>query len=457
MPSQNHPESNPSPDSRSRAGMFVWLVLLLFAVAMSVLIARDAFPNSRAAQDQDNYHLRAVRQFAAEFPTFNFKDYRSATTPGYHVVLATVAKVISDDARTVRFAGLAFSLALIAVVGSSLRSSAGGLLGALLVAPLAASLYTVSSAAWILPDNAGWLGVAAIVALVLLRRPTAPGIVGAGAMLLALTLCRQTHVWCAALIWAWPLLSDPVRPGDSEHKRPIEPRPKLLAVAILATLPAFAAILYFKSQWGGLVPPLFQGGVMDPILNRVSPKNSGGNPATPAFVLTLCAIFGVFFTGFLIPGIRRLLRADRVAIAFVALGIVIGLMSSLAVATSFSPEAGRYTGFWAIAQKLPSLHDRSLFILAGAAAGGAVLGLWALVLKPRDAILLAGALLAFTAAQSAAFAAWQRYTEPMVLLLLAFAACRVSPSHSGRSGVIGLILLTLVQVAITARFIAGGG
>src|SRR5689334_17442136 len=85
--------TTPPPTRRSIPSLAgVLMVVAALGAAIAAVIACDAFPNSRAAQDQNNYHLRVIRTFAQEGGNPTFSDYRSATTPGYHLTLAAIAR-----------------------------------------------------------------------------------------------------------------------------------------------------------------------------------------------------------------------------------------------------------------------------------------------------------------------------------------------------------------------------
>ncbi len=434
----------------------------LWLSATAAVIAFDAFANSRAAQDQDNYHLMAVRTFAAELPRADLRDYRSATTPGYHLALAEVSRFMSDEPRVLRACGAAFTLGMLGLLVVLGVRRAGGVSAGALVLPLACSLYVFSAGAWILPDNAGWLGVLAVLAIAMFRVPTAPLIFGAGVVLLLLVLCRQIHLWAAGVLWLWAFL------GGPDENPEARTRVRRLGMALVASVPAFAAVGAFWQLWHGPVPPLFQGGVHDPVVGKTSPKNSGGNPATPAFLLMLFGAYGVFFLGFLREGLRRVRAGQTLAVAAVTVGMIAGLVVALVPETTFNADAGRYTGFWALVPRLPVVGGRSLFLAGGAAVGGAIVGLCLASLRRREALIVLAAVLGFMAAQSTAFAAWQRYMEPLVLIVLALVAIMASecaedvPPERGVFGALGRwralgpVALGLMLAAITVASLRAG-
>src|SRR5947208_1657978 len=72
-----------------------------FMVGMFVLGASAlwgmGWTRGRASCDQYDFHLKAILKFADELPRPDLHDYLSATTPGYHLVMAAVARAISRE------------------------------------------------------------------------------------------------------------------------------------------------------------------------------------------------------------------------------------------------------------------------------------------------------------------------------------------------------------------------
>lgn len=413
------------------------IVVALVALSMGAVIVTDRLPGGRAAFDQNLYHLMAVREFASQWPNFDLVNYRSATTPGYHLALAAVARFVSDEPGAMRLAGSLFTVGLLVTLAVSIARRTGPMMTAALVLPIAASVYVFGPGVFLLPDNAAWWPVLVVILLALDKPATVKTFALAGAALVLLVWARQIHVWAAGVVWfaawmgasgeLWPGLPRKGISGPIENDR-VRDRFTRAGVAVAFTVPAFAVLAYFARSWGGLVPPLFQGGAFDAVRGKNAPDSTGGNLATPAFVLTLVGVFGVFFLASFSSAVRRLLERERGTMIAVATGAAIGLVLALVPRTSWSFEEGRYSGFWTIAQKLPVLAGRSLFITGGSAAGGAMLGLICSALPRREAWILIVSLLGFTAAQTATFFAWQRYLEPMVLLVLVLAASRASAS-----------------------------
>lgn len=447
-----------------RAGVLAGLgVVALAAIVLGTVIVRDMLPGGRAVFDQNLYHVMAVREFAKQWPNFDLVNYRSATSPGYHLALAAVARFVRDDLTTLRIAGAVFTLGLLGTLAVSVGRRCGGALTAALLLPVAASVYVFGPGVFVLPDNAAWWGVLGVLLIALDSRAGLKKLALAGVVLMLLVWARQIHVWAAGVVWfagwmgasgsLWPGRSS-VRVADGAVGDEWRDRVVRAAVAVAFTLPAWVTLEYFVRSWHGLVPPLFQGGAYDAVRGKNAPNTTGGNLATPAFVLTLVGMFGVFFLGSFWPAVRRVLARERAALIGVAVGALVGLVLALVPRTFASFEAGRYSGFWTIAQRLPTVAGRSVFITGGAVAGGALLGLVWSALPRRAAWVLIVSLIGFTAAQTATFFAWQRYLEPMVLMVLVLAASRAIGERggAGRVGVIrvvGPVVLAGILGAIT--------
>lgn len=436
-------------------------VVLLFVFAVGMTILRGT-SSPRAEYDQNNYHLPAIRQFAREWPSLNVVDYRSATTPGYHITLAAVQRVggwsEAEQLGPLRRAGAVFGIALVGTLGLWVaRRGFGAWETFALTLPIACSPYVFTSAAWLLPDDAGWWLLLVCLLLVWLPRPSANAMILASIALLALVLVRQINLWAAAILWLATWLR-PAPPGTEDGGpgrvdtttastylvgKDVRPRVVRLIAGLFATAPALVAMWWFWRQWGGLVPPMFQGGAMDRLLNQPAAKNQGFTGASLTAILALAGLMTPFYIGYLSDGLRRLVGGDRWIRKVVFTGVVIGLALALPSPSTYSVEAGRWSGLWVIAQKLPwlTVAGRSMPMVLLAGAGGGLLALVFACLGPRDRWLFAGTMLAFMAAQLPAQYAWQRYYEPVLIMVLTLAAVRVvrpqapwSDAESSRTG-----------------------
>ena len=342
----------------SRRWLAPGLVCALFAATLAAVILGDPFPTSRAAVDQDVFHLPAVRGFAQEWPTFDLTSYSSATTPGYHIALATAAQVVGTSETVMRLLGAVFAVALVGLTAGYVRRRGCSWLETVLLAlPLAVSLYTFSSGAWLLPDDAAWLAVLGI--LIIALGPTRRAWLFGGVVLLALVLVRQNQIWAIAPLMASAWIGDEVTESRSLRESLLArpwPRIRRSLAVFAAALPAVSALVAFVLLWDGFVPP-------------VGEVNAGGNPAMPVLVLALAGVFGTLFGGYL-WWYGAVFRDGRRS-GLVGVAATFGVLLSALPETTYDMEAGRWTGLWEVAGRLPTVGDHSLLMVALAGLGAA--------------------------------------------------------------------------------------
>lgn len=394
------------------------------ACALAMIVTRLRV--GRAAGDEINFHEPAIRRFYEQWPVFDFSDYLSATTPGYHLLMAAVMKVLGPWEVMMRGAGLLIGCILVGAVGAACAAIRGSAwVGALVALPLAMSLYVQNSTAYLLPDNLGWLGV---LAMVLIAGRAARGREGwrllvplAGVVLAGLVFVRQIHIWTAALAWAaaWLAAVGPEREGEGLRAALLEqPRKRFTVAAIagLATVPALLELASFVRLWGGLTPP------------SLAVQYPGANPAAPAFILALVGAISLFYAAWLARPLAGLWRGARWVIP-VAAGL--GLIAAILPETTYSLRHGRFSGLWALAKPqlgLVAFGRTSIALAVLAPIGAVALAGWAWRLGTRKGALLLGGAAAFIAAQAASYMLYQRYSEPLVLMVLAL--CAATPEAS---------------------------
>ena len=475
------------PGRVSVAGLVLACLLLL--ACLPVILSGTT--RGRAAYDSLNYHEKAIRQFAQELPNPRLDDYLSATTPGYHLVLAAAGRIggigangpsaydtdltptppdprLEAQRRVLLATGLAFSLALVYLVGhwSERRIGASGgepgpaLAAACLCLPLIGSPYLYQSAAWLLPDNSAWLGVVAILLLALRPRIGLGTLAAMGAALVWLVLARQVHLWAAGLVWAAAWLSASL-PTDRDagplltvqdlfaggRGRAVAAR---VAVAVLCTVPAFLTLAWFWSLWNRqLVPPTF-----------TSWHRAGVQSATPAFVLGLFALLSPFFLGWLWTGLQRAWRDHR---GWLVCAAGAGLLLAVVPASGWDFDNGRFGGVWQLFRRAGDVAGRSLAlaVLAPFGAAAVVAALAGMSARPRWVML--GALAGFALANSANPQLWQRYHEPFVLVWLIVASALAASQRQGGEEpapvrtwkLAGPVVLALVMGVVSVAMVAG--
>jgi hypothetical protein len=439
MPATTCQRKSPSapPGSPMRAGL---LAASIAAAVLLPLIAWGVAP-SRVAFDAMLYHSEAIRTFASQWPDCNVLDYLSATTPGYHLLSAAISQLFGTTHGVLAFAGSFWTLLLVFTLASACAARARGVLaGAALALAVFASVYVHWAGAATLPDSAGWLLVVLqmLLAMRIARSRETSAVLWLaalfGACFLACVLVRQSHAWTAGLLlgaaWLAPGTHDGARSRARAFLVPSKQRIARLALALWALVPGIAALALFVRLWGGLVPPRFA--------TQYPPKGLLESATSPAwvFVLTATGLFSPFFAGFALPGVQAWWREQRVLLLSL-LGVAAVLMC--VPATTYSFEAGRWSGLWNIAQRLPSVGHVSVFMVALACCGLLLL-LGLLRSASREARWVLGlSLLGFACAFAASNELWQRYVEPLVLIVLVLAAaeawgCRASTTELRLAG-----------------------
>lgn len=443
---QDHPRPGAAhlraSPGRARVCPVVAVITGLFVLVTAGLLLWAEAP-ARVRYDQDGFHLPTIQTFSRQWPRPNLGDYLSATTPGYHLLLAGVHRFITESVTALRWVAWLFSLGLVVtfawalVVAARPRdapspSACWAVMAAGL--PLIASPYVLQSAVWLLPDNLGWWGVLAVVLLALRARVDAYFVATGAVLLLGLVLVRQIHLWTLGALLAAAWLGPRATPHDSWT--PLlgrqewgtllgswQGRVGRLSWVLLAATPSVLALAWLALRWGGLTPP----GNLTPPLEGAEAnfgRVSGGNAAMPAFILTLLGVYGIAYAAWWWPSCLDLLRRGRWVLIAAA---VVGLLAAVIPPTGYDYDAGRWGGLWQIVERLPLLAGRtSPLILLLAPAGAVVAASLAHALSGRERWVWLASLAGFMAAMSATALAWQRYIEPMLLILIALACVRAA-------------------------------
>lgn len=425
------------------------LALLAALLALSLPLILCGNMRGRGAGDQVNFHEKTIRALAADWPHFNFQgpSYLTATTPGYHLLLASIARAGLDSTTALRLASCAISAILILALAAFLSRRLPPLQAFAVALPLVFSLYVVQSAAWLLPDNTAWRGVLAVLLLCLAPRQTARTLLAAAFALALLVFIRQIHIWAAAIIWAGAWLGPASAEGGEADQPLLSNLPRRIPRAVLAfaaTLPAFAVLAYFFKLWGGLTPPNFQN------------FYSNLSPAAPAFILSLLGLGSIFFAAWFA---QPLLAFARRYPAAIVLTITAAALVAIIPATTYA-NPGRFSGVWNATKPIPSIaHHTSPLILILSILGAVCLLGWSLVLPRRERWIILAALAGFTAAQAASGQLWQRYTEPFILMLLPIMASLIPPARdaSMRTNLLrtaGPLALAAILLVVTLQKLA---
>lgn len=422
--SQNAPAGGTNVRPRAHRA-WGWIVLtLVYGVLVLPMILTGA-NLAAAAWDESEYHLPIITTMRDQWPSIDVVHYDSATTPGYHVLMAAVLK-LTGSVAAVRLASALLSWGLIMAAYSGLRcivAIAGGRENraaewacVALTLPLVFSQYFLGAAIWLTTDNTALLVVVLSLASIGVGSFSGGRTLCGGVFAALAVLVRQLHVWLAAPIVLAGVLASPLAglaPKALRRGALQAPRSwRRMMVSIAASALPIVALGTFVLLWGSLVP------VSDKIRQQ---HLRGANPATLAFTLALAGALGAFMLT-LAPGgvwshIRRLLRSPA------ALGIAVtaGLAAGVLFPTAWAWRV-RDTGLWLVVKHTPVVMNRSILLALMSAAGAVVvLALYrraAEAGRGATALFLLLSLLAWVAAQTANIMCWHRYFEPLLLVVL---------------------------------------
>jgi hypothetical protein len=386
------------------------------------------------ARDEVSFHHPTIRQFAHELPHPDLTNYRSATGPLYHLMLAPIARATGDSLTTLRVLTCALSLLLLAVAASLLvyRSNYPRWGLALCLMPLALSPYIVGPAIRLSTDNVALLFV--VASLALLERsephPLEQSRVSwrnmfffllASLAAAAAVWTRQVHLWLAGVLLVGALITPVQKLGR-------------LGGAVAACLPVLL-LAPLVLRWGGLVPPRF-----------AEMHRPGFHAHSVEMELAVLGVLGLFYAPWLL---RELGRWQIVIIAFIS-SLVVGtaLLGCFPLPWSEEPDI-LGGGIWRACSVFPNLWGTTALFW----------GLVPLGICAVTALLLASynqrhwtpatALVCFLAANATNMRAYQKYYEPFFLILMAWVISRTKPAP--RSWWVGPILLMVAWGAISLR------
>ena len=427
----------------------VLMVGFLLLTAGPVIVGFDHYPQKSI--DMDHYHLEVIHGFAAEWPNPRLDDYKSATTPGMHLVLAAMVRVLGPSETLLQLATCLFGAGLIGVGWWFGTRVVGGWVAAACMLPLALSPYVLGNAIWVMTDNFSLALVAVSIGIAVFIRPSKKNALVSGLFLILAVLVRQINVWPTALAWCSTML------GQPEIRRRLSFRDELDDAAtpgppvVLGggVMVAFLVLGAFILLWGGLVPPSFQPG-------GEGPQHSGGfNLAVAPFVLTLVGIYGMPALIVFLPMWREDPPVRRSAL----MGAGVGLLIGIALHSSPGADHNRVGGWlWTLAERLPVIGDRSVVLILGASLGGFVAGslhgLLASAGRSRAGWLLIGFAASFIVAYTANAQAFQRYFDPPVLLALGWALALTigARTSAGSPGFPRIVVAGLAMAGMQAVF-----
>jgi hypothetical protein len=464
-----------------RGRWFGALALLAGFVALTIGVMSTGRVGTGESADMVNYHVPVIRTFAQELPTPNFAKYDSATTPGYHLVMALVWKATGMDAKWAqtpkapvgagpssewpavqlieaeRGVWASFIHGLWTMQALNIVMSAGLLMAVYWLAsrfivwwaalaltlPLALNQYVLGASIWLTTDNVGWwLALSALAAAMLMNCPG--GATRAGAWATAAVLVRQVHLWVCGPIFAAGLL---VWLMGRRERGETHGRRALLATVVACAVPT-VVVAVFVWMWGGLTPPS----------ERIREVHGHGmNLAAVPFALSLLGAYGLAVFGAWRDQVGGLLRRPGVAVIAAGLGVIAALVVATTTQqpTLTDPPMRGYGWLWKLSGLFPAVMDRSILLVAGAAFGALVLVMLMRAAaargNAREALILGIGLACWLAAQVVNPAAWQRYFDPIILAAVCWLAALGVPRGRQVSVAVGALVLAVMMSGLSFR------
>jgi len=298
--------------------------------------------------DEPKFHYPTILQFAHQLPLPDVRDYNSATTPLFHILLAIASKITGEDITHLRMVNLLITyitvLMFFKVISDHFRLS-------FLKAFLFTLLFTFSpyffrEAFVLLTDNLPVLWLIIFLHFYLKHKLTGniKPFLWSLFLLMLLCLTRQTYLY----VWL-ALVMDILIGGTS-----LKTKGANIALSIIAIAPTL--LLFYT--WHGLTPPSFI---------KVHTKNSLLNVKPIMYCLSVIGFYGLFIPGSNIYA--DFFKAHKIKL------IAFAVLSCLVIYFFPLTKTKEDFGFlWYMAVEVPMLKGTSLLFYFLSAAGVIVLG-----------------------------------------------------------------------------------
>jgi hypothetical protein len=390
--------------ARPSPGVVASLPLFLYAlITLPAVLGNVQLPGS-VASDARQFHIPQIDYFIQHPADIVHYPGYAPTLPGYHLLLAAVARAlghagIGDATMSLRLFHWLLALGAVATaLYLAARVARERWTAPILMLPFVVSWYTVQSGIFY-----GTELPALLCCILLLLAVERGAVAGAALAATGMVFVRQMFA---------PVIFVPVLASVLSRERPSR---SSLRTQLLVALPALLLIAFYVAQWGGLVPPGIAAELNKP----------GLYPFVWLHALAFCGVFAVLFAPLRLEEFLRYLHDP--ASRFIRLpALLLALLLWLATPSDFDPQAGRWGSLvWSAAAHGPLFFHRSPIVLFLALLGAAYLGfaIRGALLLPRFPVELAAAVL-YMAGLALSAAAYQRYVEPVLLLCLGVLAAR---------------------------------
>jgi hypothetical protein len=368
--------------------LIIALVYLVIVIQPILTPEIDVFDH----RDEAKFHYPTIVEFRAQFPDFVFSNYMSATTPLYHVGLATISYISGTSVLNLRVVNALFCLLGLLWFSRYLIAGGGAKSGLILSLLFMASPYFIGPAVRLSTDNAALiLAMSAMIHMARFRSGFTNRLVTI-VLITGAILTRQIYVWLLG-VYFFNLL----------WRRKDDPRRQLLPDLLLILIPA-GLLIYFILLWQGLTPPRFSSHTQKSI-----------DLEGLIFSVSVLGLYGAVFGVWLMKMVRGFEYRPLAVI------VLISVMTLI-----FSPVSNWYDNFerggwiWLVVSKLPMVGGTSIVFWALFPLGLIVLGLLMRYLFEKREWAMAVMLPLWFASSVVNTKIYQKYYEPWLLFVLGY-------------------------------------
>ncbi|MGD8604724.1 MAG: hypothetical protein PVF49_09145, partial [Anaerolineales bacterium] len=223
-----------------------FFILALIFVALVVPLTLTPGIDIFDARDEQNFHFPTILDFAEDFPALDLVNYRSATTPLYHIILMFPTLVFGQHVIPLRLINAIVSLICLLFFYGVLSKRGDNLKALLFAVMLLFSPYFIGPAVRLSTDNAALLLAIAAIYSMDVTPPKTKNFFLSNLLILVTVWIRQIYAW---LVGAYVLFN---------LWRSRRQSVNLVAMILPAVIPV-GGVAYFFFLWNGLTPPPFAG------------------------------------------------------------------------------------------------------------------------------------------------------------------------------------------------------
>jgi len=407
--------------------IYLGILTLLFLIIVLPFIPQINTDVS-GSRDEVSFHYNTVISFLDQFPELNLRDYPSATTPLYHILLTLASFIIGNDLIALRIINLVLSLICLLVVYQYLARRGGNWHNAFCFSLIfLVSPYFIRASIMLFTDNVALLFTFLALMMLGTANSSRRQFFWANVFILSAVLTRQVYAWLIGV--AVFVIFQEMVDNKFDFK-------KVIKSALPVLIPT-GGLFFFVFLWGGLTPLRFQG----------EHEAFGLNWDVPVYILSLLGIFGVF----LVPWFYRLYKESHkkwnapIIAGLIIAGFIYLLIHP--VSNAYSPELMRGGALWLMTTYFPMVLSSSILFWIFFPAGLVLLYLLIQYHFAKQEYLIIVSLFLWLLFSMTSVRTYQRYYEPFLLFVIAYSFVRFSIDRWYEKG--GLLLLGAFLLAMT--------